>query len=430
MVIYAGFVAGLNHYLNSHDLRQRVGQKTAQVLQTRGGYLPFSWRGLSVYSEGFVGIGLPGRSLTGVGAQHIWAHCSPWQLWHRKIEITRVSLEHFQASFGSDAAMMITHELSKMPELEQRIQTGSLVTVDIREVVADRTDVFWGNPKQSGGCLKEVVSRFWPDGKNLVGQGLGGTFSQSGFPIAHVESFALYYAKPELRIDTATLTLGGHSRIDVSGRFEFTTPGTMEFAMKCTACPIDRFIGGKEHLKLKGTFGGGTKFKMPLGGQKQPSAEGSLSCEGGSVEKDPSLEKLAAFTGDRRFDPLRLQVLKGDYRWDSTALTLDHIVAESQGLVRAEGGAVIRKGIISGEFEIGVIPKVVDSFPGAREEVFTRVRDGYCWTSVKLSGPAKKPKNDLKPRLVAAAEKHFARGLLAPLLKPGHETIDKLRELF
>lgn len=43
------------------------------------------------------------------------------------------------------------------------------------------------------------------------------------------------------------------------------------------------------------------------------------------------------------------------------------------------------------------------------------MHDGYCWTSLKLSGPLKHPHEDLKQCLVAAAEEQLAKGFLAPL---------------
>lgn len=58
------------------------------------------------------------------------------------------------------------------------------------------------------------------------------------------------------------------------------------------------------------------------------------------------------------------------------------------------------------------------SFPGARENVFTREENGYLWTRVNLSGPLGHPHNDLKPRLMTALQKHFVGGVLEPVLKP------------
>lgn len=84
---------------------------------------------------------------------------------------------------------------------------------------------------------------------------------------------------------------------------------------------------------------------------------------------------------------------------------------------------------MAGEFQLGVIPELVEKFPGAREEVFTRSADGYLWTALTLSGPADKLRDNLRPRLVRAAQNHFAKGILAPIFKPGKTVIQAIEEL-
>jgi len=73
------------------------------------------------------------------------------------------------------------------------------------------------------------------------------------------------------------------------------------------------------------------------------------------------------------------------------------------------------------------------SVPGAREEVFEKERDGYCWTRVKIEGPIKHPRENLKERLIAGAKRYYEKKLLAPLqfiLRPGREIIERLEGLF
>ena len=84
---------------------------------------------------------------------------------------------------------------------------------------------------------------------------------------------------------------------------------------------------------------------------------------------------------------------------------------------------------IEGEFEIGVAPDVVEKFPGAREEVFTRSDGDYVWTKLTVTGTPDDLRNDLKPRLVRAAQNHFAKGLLAPIFKPGQTIIEAIEAL-
>ena len=49
---------------------------------------------------------------------------------------------------------------------------------------------------------------------------------------------------------------------------------------------------------------------------------------------------------------------------------------------------------------------------------------------MKMSGPLKHPREDLKDRLVAAAQEQLAKGFLAPLLKPGQGLLELLKAIY
>lgn len=103
---------------------------------------------------------------------------------------------------------------------------------------------------------------------------------------------------------------------------------------------------------------------------------------------------------------------------------------EAKKLFRIEGHFAVEDKKINGIFQIGATADVLGSIPGAREKVFTEARDGYFWTSMKLSGPLKHPREDLKERLIAAAQEELAKGFLAPLLKPGEGLLELLKTLY
>ena len=103
---------------------------------------------------------------------------------------------------------------------------------------------------------------------------------------------------------------------------------------------------------------------------------------------------------------------------------------EAKKLFRVEGRFTIEEQEIDGTSRIGASADVLDAIPGAREKVFTEARDGYFWTSMKLTGPLKHPREDLKERLVAAAKEKLAEGFLAPLFKPGQVVLGLLQALY
>jgi len=56
---------------------------------------------------------------------------------------------------------------------------------------------------------------------------------------------------------------------------------------------------------------------------------------------------------------------------------------------------------LGGAIQLGVGREYLDWLPKA-EEVFTRERDGYLWTTVHLSGTLDAPEQDLSPRILEA----------------------------
>jgi hypothetical protein len=429
------FAAGtaLEHYLNSQDLLHTVSQITADALDAPSGYLPLQWRGISVSSGGLLARDNSGHSLTELRALNIKTHLDLGELWRKKLRVKRLDAQHLQAAFGPDAAKLLVQDLPAIPKLSEPGTGSSSFTMDVGELAVDKTDLFWGQARKSDGALREITALFWPDRKNLVVVGYGGRFQQHGFPETKVSAFQLYYEKPTLRIDSGTLTLGERGQIDVNGSFRFTKPGAMDLALHFQRCPVDAFLSEPSRSKFEGTFNSNTSVKQELGSDKAASAEGDIAVAGGLLKDISALEKIATLTGEQRFRTLKLHELSAKFHWTAPELSIEDFVAESKGLLRVEGEFRVKNETIHGSFQLGVSAEILKSIPGAREEVFKKERDGYFWTPVKIDGPVKNPRQDLKDRLVAGAKRYYEKKILAPLqfiLKPGEEIVKKLEELF
>ena len=419
----------LRRYLVSRHLLDGISEKSAEALDEPTGYLPLTWRGLSVSSQGLLAKGRPKQSLTELRASNLTARINLSQLWERKLKIDQLSVEHFQAAFGEDAARSLTQDFEREPNLKAPIKSASDYTVHLSEVVIGRADLRWGKKGASDGALRDMTARFWPVGKNLVGQGYGGTFEQHGFPRSKIAFFQIYYAKPVLSIDTGTLQVG-KGQLDVHGEFAFTKPGSMKLDLDFKRCATDLFLDEKTRSKFEGVFGSHTIIKQEQGPENSADAEGEISVPGAILKNIEALDKIASLTSEPRFRKLRLQRLSGKYVWKSGELAVSDFEAEAEGIIRLEGEFQIKKENIHGKFQLGVSEHVLNAFPGAREEVFKKERDGYFWTTITIRGPIKSPKEDLKERLVAAAEKYYEKKILSPILKPGQEILKGLKELF
>jgi len=430
---YFAMGIALAHYLDSQDLLYRISQRTADTLDAPSGYLPLHWRGFSASSGGLLARDKRGHSLTELRALNLDAHLNLSGLWRRKVRIEKLDVQRLQAAFSPDAAKLLIQDLPAAPMLIAPGDGSSSFDVDVGELAVDKTDVLWGKAKESEGALREITALFWPHGKNLVVIGYGGQFRQHGFPEMKVSAFQLYYERPVLRLDSGTLTFGERGQIDVNGTFQFTKPGGMDLSLHLQRFPVAPFLNEETRSQFDGTFNSDTRVKQELGSDKMASAEGDISVENGVLRNVSTLEQIASITKEDRFRNLKLHQLSGKFRWADPELSIHDFVAESKGLVRVEGEFRVEKEIIHGNFELGLSAEVLKSIPGAREEVFRKERDGYFWTTVRVEGPVKHPRENLKERLVAGAKRYYEKKFLAPLqllIKPGREIIEELERLF
>ncbi len=150
----------------------------------------------------------------------------------------------------------------------------------------------------------------------------------------------------------------------------------------------------------------------------------------GVVQHFAALEQAAAFTGKPELSPLRLDEASATYDWNPDRLEVREVVLERSRIICVKGAGTLRGQELDGTFQLGLAPEIVEKFPGAREEVFQRSEGGYLWTQVRLTGSISNPRNDLKARLLAAVEHHFAKGFLAPIFKPGKTVQEIIEALF
>lgn len=256
------------------------------------------------------------------------------------------------------------------------------------------------------------------------------TFSGAQFPETRITSFKLYYAKPSLRIDEGHLALGKRGAIEVNGELKFEQNASLDLLLKFAHCPITPFLNEQSRNKLDGEFAGDAHLQKLMGKAETLSASGNVSSEMATVKNVAVLEKAAAFTGKAELNPLQLDEVRGNYRLEERRLAVSDFHAESHRVLRIDGKFTYEDAEINGTFQLGVAPEIAAKFPGAREEVFTRAEGDYVWTTVKISGPLDHPTDDLKPRLIAALEKHIALGVLAPVLKIGQGARDVIELLF
>ncbi len=428
-LIYVGIGYGLSRALETKGLRRLLSGKTAKVLDCNAGYLPLTSHGRSVRSAGFLAQASPPRALTEMRAAGLAARCNLNEIWHAKWKIDNLSVAHLQAAYGENAARNLDRHEFRTPEIFPPLLKESPMELDLRKIDIARTDLFWGTTPEAGGEFRGVHTEFFPRDKNLIIQASGGTFHQAKWPAAQVEQVKLFYAKPNLRVDQASLTLGGDSAINVLGTFAFEEQQSLDLQLTLSRCPIAPFLNDDQKSKFDGQFDGNVHLQKDASQTQSARAIGTIAFSKALLKNIAALKRVADFTGRQEFAHMEINQLKGDFDWNFPVVTAKNVALESKGLISLKGQFTMKQQNVEGEFELGAAPDLVEKFPGAREEVFTREEGGYLWTKLKLSGPLDHLRDDLKPRLVTAVRNHFAKGLLAPILKPGKNIIQAIEEL-
>jgi hypothetical protein len=436
LLILAGgiyIVAGrmLDRVVRQEGFLRFISSKTAEKLSaSECGYLPAARHGMSLHSAGILMRGQPPHNLTALSAINLHAHCSLENLWQRKFTITRLRASQLQAAYGEAAAAKLQKILPADPELVPRDDTEPVLHIDIHETDIDRTDVYWGATLEAVGGLKNVNARFVTKDRGLDIFGRGGTFQQTGWPALNVDELHLNWSKEKLIVQSASFSLGAPKNFHVTGELQFGERGAMQLHLSSKQAPADPFISGYWKGKLNGVVDSENDLTKHFEPDAKVNATGDLNFSRGIVHDVQALKQIAAVTRHPQFEKPKIDILRLHYRYSGNRIEVSKFEAEAKGLCRLEGEFTLEDKNIDGDFKIGAAPDVVDALPGAREEVFTESHGGYLWTTMKLSGPAHHPREDLKERLVAAAQKHFAKGILAPLFKTGKPVIDALEEIY
>jgi len=133
------------------------------------------------------------------------------------------------------------------------------------------------------------------------------------------------------------------------------------------------------------------------------TVRGKVGMKDGVLTALPMLDRLAAYADTRRFRVLNLNVARVDFFADGDRLRLTNVEIGSDGLMRIEGRMDVIGEQLDGRFQLGLAPGTLARIPGAETKVFAERRDGLMWTSLRISGTADDPKEDLSERLITAA---------------------------
>ncbi|HEX4086144.1 MAG TPA: hypothetical protein VHY22_14610 [Chthoniobacteraceae bacterium] len=397
-----------NQYLHSAAFRHTLSQGAARALHASDAdFSPLDFDGSMVYGENFHATRDDGGGFSSIDADQLRANFDWHGLLHHAVQIDELSIQRLNVEPPAASGVTENTEGLSAPPPSTFPLGGRTWTVDLRKAMINEANWHWS---PQGGIAGTALT-LTPDGKNWVISAQGGTVSQTGWPDLHLESAAMRWQPPTLYINSANLT-NGDSHMEVTGSIQ--TRDSLDLLVDFQNLNVQPVLTPDWREKLSGRLSGHAEIKAPLG---QGDAAGALTVTGSAAMTNgvltalPILDQIGLFTQTERFRRLDLTRASAEFTRTPTRLEMRNMVVEAAGLIRCEGSYTLENGQIDGTFQVGLTPSTLQWIPGSQEQVFTIARDGYRWTTMRLTGPAAHPVDDLTPRLVAATGNKLIDGV-------------------
>jgi hypothetical protein len=403
-LLVVGWFAGkawVEAYLRGPEFRRFVNAKVGDTLRAEVDFSPFQFTGLSVFSEGIRAQGFEGAAFAGAEVGQLRAQFSLRRFFEKvwlieSLEAQRLAVKLDGTRLSAPLVGQPSTSGSPRPAsswLPNRLEISSAL---IREV-----EIAWGDLPATSGALRGVQVRAVPAEGGWQIEGRGGELAAAGLPALAVDSLTLRQRDGALFINDAAFTAKTGGTLRATGEVQFDEK--VDVRARLDGLDLAPFLAGDWRARLHGRALGEIRVQSPLPANGAMAVSGTLQLRDGRLEALPVLNQIALFTNTQQYRQLTLTRASGDFRRERGELRVTNLTAESQGLLRLEGAFTIAQAMIDGTFQVGVVPASLQWLPGSQERVFTTARDGYLWTTMRLTGPVESPSEDLTSRLVAAA---------------------------
>ena len=238
-------------------------------------------------------------------------------------------------------------------------------------------------------------------GWQFVGQ--GGKLQIINQPPMTLESISLRWKNQDLRVQDAKVELLEGARLSAQGDITLGNSPAVDLALHIENLEPRHILGPDSVGKVSGQLNGDFDVTGIPGHSESFKSTGTMRLLNGVVENVPQLEQVATYTKSPRFKRLVLSEATADFVKQGDTLTIPKLRLQSDGLLRIEGTLTLQGPMIQGDLQVGLTPGTLGWIPGAERKVFNQSRDGFLWTTVKVSGTKDKFNEDLTNRLVSAA---------------------------
>jgi hypothetical protein len=385
----------LTHYIQSEAFRVAMENETAKGLHFPSGrYSPIRRAGsLTAQSESFQASDGE-RALKSLDAHGITARFNPWGIFVRQWKFDDV---HVQS--GDVEIQIYEHKpepISSKPWFSIFLPNR----VNLQRIESERSNITWRFRGERAGFF-DTHLLITPQGRDFEYVATDGRLKMALVPELDLRRAHLLITATLLTIYDVDLApdVRREGSIHGQGNAGIGKDESVDFKATFDSVPIRTWLPAKWKEHLGGSAFGKVHWTGENPKLESSSAEGTLRVRDGRIDNLPLLEKLAEVARNKSFEHLQLNDCSLSFAWRYPKIDIKDIAIEEKGKFRIEGAISIDHRSLHGAISLGLTHQYLDWLPNP-EEVFSRERSGYLWTSVHLSGTIDEPKQDLSPRIV------------------------------
>ncbi len=410
LLVVAGLAAGLilagwavnqrlTAFVESEAFRKELDKQTSKGLHFQGQYDTIRRTGLlTARTEGFTGReGV--KAIKAISTGEVDARFNPWGIFRRRWQLDYIRIPSGQAEIQ-------TYE--PKPETKPPKPWYAIFLPDrvyLKEVTCESADVTWQLRGRKAGLFQTRLL-ITPYGRDFEYRASGGTLKTGMLPELTLVRTHLVITKELLTLHELELAPGPKSegRIRVTGEAGMRDDKSVSAEMDFSGIPVDPWVPNAWASLFRGVAFGEVVWQGSDLTLERSSGRGNFRIEGGRVAGAPFLDDAAAVTGKKSIEEIKLSRFAFTFAWKYPQAEVNEIDIEAEGVFCLQGTVAIDNRRLNGTLQLGATPQYLEWLPRA-ERVFARERNGYLWTTVRLTGTVDDPREDLSPRVAELLKK-------------------------
>jgi hypothetical protein len=391
----------LTPYIEGQKFRAELDKQTSKGLHFAGRYEGIKRTGFNTATAKAFHATDGVKAMRSLDASGISAKFNPWGVFLRRWQLDYVHIKKGRV----EVQVYEPKPDNKPPRPWYAIFLPE--RVHLCEVTCDEADITWKMQRKPGGIFDTRV-RILPYGRDFEYFAEGGTFRSGGLaPELKMRRLHMVITKKFLRLYEFCLTPEGNDqgKILAKGEMGMREDKHVNMALEFAGVPIAPWLPDDLGGKVRGAAKGHVTWKGDDQTVEASSGEGELAVSGGRLSELPVLEFLASATARKGLKEVTLSRCAVKFQWKYPRFEISSLDIEAEEKVAIRGTISVEGQKLSGEIDLGLGPEYLEWLPKAREEIFTREKDGMIWTKVRLSGSLREPQDDLTPRLAEALKK-------------------------